>query len=119
MIFKECSERDTAEINNWYEQCKEADQPYVLCLNRTKLSKVEWDFITLSHAKEQSLLASGEQEVMGKLQDIYRRYGNQNSKFYGSAGVGYMDNLLHGDATEAANEVALILRAAANSSTTE
>ncbi|WP_445012153.1 hypothetical protein [Vreelandella stevensii] len=119
MIFKECGHNDTAQINEWYKACEEADQPYVLCLNRTKLSKVEWDFITLSRAKEHSLFASGAKVVMDKLQDIYRKYGNPNSKFYGSAGVGYMDNLLHGDATEAANEVALLLRSAASSTPQE
>lgn len=114
MIYKECSHRDTTQINAWYEYCKKADEPYVLCLNRTKLSRVEWDYITLSHKKEIAM-RKDEDKTAEKLQDIYRRHKSTNSIIGGDTSVGYIDNLQKDQANKVANEIALILRNSANS----
>lgn len=109
MLFKECKERDIAQINEWFKQCEKQDQPYVLCLNRTTYSKVQWDFINLSHEKAEKLLTN-EEWVRKGLIDIFNRYANKKSTYQFSVQVGYMDTLDQHNAAAAAEEVAKLLR---------
>lgn len=99
-VFKSA---DQEGQSRWYHECERLKIPYIQVLERAKLAKVEWDYITLAVGSEK-LIYAREGEVSTALVEIYRSVSNSRSSYYGSATVGHMDGIRieHSDAAAAA-----------------
>lgn len=78
--------------SRWYHQCERQQTFLVQAVKRTKLAKVEWDYITIASSRD-SIIRDREEEVSSALVDIFRAVAGPRSKYYGSAKVGYMDGI--------------------------
>jgi len=115
MAIHICKHDDTQSINRWFNECSRKQIPNVIVLNRSKYSRVEWDYISIDPNLDKTLFAN-EEVIMSKIEDIFHKYANPTSKYQVNAAVGYFDNLLPDTARRAAQEIYAVLVNALNDS---
>lgn len=91
--------------SRWYHQCERQQTFLVQAVKRTKLAKVEWDYITLAGSRE-SIIRDREKEVSSALIEIFRSVAGPRSEYFGSATVGHMDGIPIEYAEAAAAQIA-------------
>ncbi|PKG90945.1 hypothetical protein CXF92_18720 [Pseudomonas sp. Choline-3u-10] len=103
--YRVFSNADKDGQRRWYHACVQRKIPYIQVLNRSKLAKVEWDYITLPSDLDNAVF-DREDEISSALQDIYKSAAGPKRSYYGSAVVGYMDNMAIESAEPAAAKIA-------------
>jgi hypothetical protein len=95
---------DIDSINRHYEECKKAQEPYVICKRRRTKADVDFDHILFDKSVD-NVLKDNREEIVSKAIEIFNKHSSKGAKYNVSAGVISFRNLEVNQAEQAASEV--------------